>query len=81
MFLNFETFNAVASDDEQDSVVEQIVEETKNKETTDVLKQCSPPTQQLVFYADDLYICHQAIKLQAEALERSDIKLEMFING
>ena len=37
--------------------------------------------QDLILFADDFYICHHALQLQLEALDRQDIKLEMFING
>lgn len=81
MFLNFDTFNAIASDHEEDSASEDEGQKTRDKETRDTPSRGKSPARQLVFYADDFYICHQAIKLQAEALERSDIALEMFTNG
>ena len=76
MLLNFDTFNAIASDHEDDSASEE-----DGRETRDTPSRGISAARQLIFYADDFYICHQAIKLQAEALERSDIALEMFING
>lgn len=81
MLLNFDTFNAIASDNEEDSANEEEGRKTTEKETRDTASRGRSPARQLIFYADDFYICHQAIKLQAEALERSDIDLEMFTNG
>jgi len=53
----------------------------QGNEAQDNLERGKLANQDLIFFADDFYICHHALQLQLEALSRQDIKLEMFING
>jgi len=82
-FLNYNNVESGASPQSvyPDSATDEEEIKTISQERRDNLERGRSGAQELVFYADDFYICHQAIQLQAEALDRQDIKLELFING
>ena len=79
-YTNIE-FNPTPDDTESDSVINEEDLKIQRHESGEDLERGKVADRNLVFFADDFYIFHQAMSLQVETLNRQDIKLEMFING